>query len=608
MSKDRYRNKSRSARKPKTPGFNAMAEAFKEAGIERSPMPAEKKPQTKNKPRKKSVNKNRNKTENGGLLKKAYKGVNPLKKKGRRIIHQSPRDLEKVYGTKKRSGQRMVSHVTKNPGQSVSDGIHETNARLRISSDSRLNEVLVAMDQSDVKLSWPVADQYPVSGDQEVELVLGLDFGTTYCKAVVQEPDSGRAWAVPFVEQGQSMYLLQSRLWKDGESFNLAGNGVPVGNLKVPLLDREMPAGHAISVVSFLTLVIRYVKAWFYENKLSELGGAVPFWSANIGLPAANLEDEQMVKTFKMMLWSALLLAEKAGNNVEAAEVGQCFASVNEGMGKGRSEITLGAGIKVHIDQIGVYPEIAAQIYGYLKSDKWDKKQNMFMLVDVGGGTVDSSVFLVEDDGEEIEEIKFLSTGVQNLGVYRLHIERLKWHIDQLKGNDEAKKLLIRIQKILASEYVPKEVPDDIRTYIQSAIYPEQTIDEEFYRDFRDLLWDKTIMNLRDENGWINQKMEHLPYLLCGGGRYIGLYQQFANCINSPNSSTKVRLAEIPMYKPEKLIGDGLGNTEYQRLSVAYGLSFYYIGKMITRDELAPSTQSSRQIDYKENYIGPEMM
>ncbi len=47
--------------------------------------------------------------------------------------------------------------------------------------------------------------------------------------------------------------------------------------------------------------------------------------------------------------------------------------------------------------EFDVVPELSAQIYGFLESDRFDKKvKNVFMIVDVGAGAVDSSVFHVK--------------------------------------------------------------------------------------------------------------------------------------------------------------------------------------------------------------------
>ena len=77
-------------------------------------------------------------------------------------------------------------------------------------------------------------------------------------------------------------------------------------------------------------------------------------------------------------------------------------------------------------DQVRVYPEIAAQLHGYIRSDRWDSTRRKFLLVDVGSGTVDSTVVNVTLQDSE-PRYNFLQTSVDLLGTIILHRERLKF-------------------------------------------------------------------------------------------------------------------------------------------------------------------------------------
>lgn len=64
----------------------------------------------------------------------------------------------------------------------------------------------------------------------------------------------------------------------------------------------------------------------------------------------------------------------------------------------------------------------------------------------------------------------------------------------------------------------------------------------------------------------------------------------------------------MPMQKPENLAGTAHGKGEYQRLSVAYGLSFLDIGEVLTPDMFPPPPSHQPSQDFTDAYIGPEMM
>jgi hypothetical protein len=273
-----------------------------------------------------------------------------------------------------------------------------------------------------------------------------------------------------------------------------------------------------------------------------------------------------------------------------------------------RAQVAGDAGLEVHVDQIRIYPEIAAQIYGYFKSDLWDHSQTRFMLVDVGGGTVDGSIFTIREDPKTGDmTFGFLSSAVGNLGAYILHRERLAWHVEQLESCREGEDLARDFKEILNGNLMPSRISGDIRDYMTGVRYPDETADEKFYRRFSGLMWNRVIMNVKNSGSFRNDAFENLPFLLCGGGRAVNLYNKFISYINRPGSTTSVSLREIEMRKPSNLTGEGVGNEIYQRLSVAYGLSFLDIGEIITPDSF-PAPPDRKERDYREGFIDKDQV
>ena len=71
---------------------------------------------------------------------------------------------------------------------------------------------------------------------------------------------------------------------------------------------------------------------------------------------------------------------------------------------------------------VAVVPEIAAQIYGFVVSNSFDKKAaNNYLMVDVGAGTVDSSLFHVKPGRGGKWDFEFYTAAVEPLGVTNLH-------------------------------------------------------------------------------------------------------------------------------------------------------------------------------------------
>jgi hypothetical protein len=97
-----------------------------------------------------------------------------------------------------------------------------------------------------------------------------------------------------------------------------------------------------------------------------------------------------------------------------------------------------------------------------------------------------------------------------------------------------------------------------------------------------------------------------LPFLLCGGGRSLDLYKLFAQRVNAPNSGTRLRLRVIELARPSDLEPRRIGKDQYHRLSVAYGLSFYDIGKVVTPKMLPPPPPPAPINDRSDGYVSKE--
>ena len=561
------------------------------------------------------------------LFREAYEGVTEIKADGPAVVGKKRRKRKNKRSIKRtKSIPKVPTYIDVDGRTKIAvkgEGFLELGNRKKAHAkniESRPPQALKVSPKTTINLSALQDDvnhlyglsllesetlsESPKESQGEVDLVLGLDFGTTYCKVIVQEPDSGRAWAIPFSEGSNNPYILSTKVISTGKDFRLSGEGETVGNLKVPLLIKEMPAGHVRAVIAFLTLVMRHTKAWVKENISDQLGGMTPFWTVNMGLPARNLEDRSLTETFRKILWSGMLLSQKSGAAVTPAEVDHCLAMTQRILREGDEELKIKGYGSVHVEQLGIFPEIAAQIYGYLQSDLWDRNHEMFLLVDVGGGTVDGALFRVTEEGGDIR-FHFLKSSVKHLGVYILHRERLSWHFKQLNQIDPSGHLKDEFQNMLSKSVMPGEVPGEIGDYLDDAEYPKETSDKLFYNQFAHMLWDDLIQPVRNGLNHYGEHWDGLPFLLCGGGRSISLYNRFLEKLNDQSSSTMVNLRQLTMWKPDNLVSKGIGEDEYQRLSVAYGLSFRDFAEVLTVDMLTdhPPTQGT---DVSENYIGSE--
>lgn len=442
----------------------------------------------------------------------------------------------------------------------------------------------------------------------EIELVIGLDFGTSYCKVVVQEQGGHRAWAIPFSRDTAFPYLLRTKVWSQNGGFTLLPNGSAQGNLKMALYDDNASEASLINATAFIALVLRYSKAWFGHNKSMEFKGMSPFWFVHMGCPARDLQNGRLVRRFRKALWAGALLAEAAVPELLIDDVRKSLSAVECALSRNQSAASDGRFGEVHKDQVNLFPEIAAQIYGFLKSERFDPAQDTFLLVDVGGGTVDAGLFQVlKSKGGDVQFL-FRATAVETLGVYQLHRERLEWHIAQLKRTSRHPDIVNQLEGLLDANAIPAEVPGAIQDYLTGAAYPERTCDWFFYSRFAEMLWNSVVMAARSRLGREVGPGRRLQFLLCGGGRSIALYDDFVRHINSPGSGTTLRLYPLELDRPKELEPRSIGKMEYHRLSVAYGLSFLDIGDVITPEKLAALPSPVGGTDIGDRYISKDMV
>lgn len=444
--------------------------------------------------------------------------------------------------------------------------------------------------------------------DEEIDLVIGLDFGTTYCKVVLQEQGSGRAWAIPFSGDGDNPYLLCTKVWKDGLVFNLSGSGESKGNLKMALVSEKISDDDIINATAFLGLVLRHVKGWFWKHKSKEFPHMTPFWFSHMGIPARDFENQMLTGRFLKVFWAAMLLAEQVGSQIQNGDVIECLRAVHRALNADLQDVELPRFGAIHSDQARLYPEIAAQIYGYLKSDLHDPSQDTFLLVDVGGGTVDAALFKVIKSINGEVKFVFRAAAVARLGVYILHRERLAWHIGQIANTGRHSTVVTQLETLLRNNAIPWRVPGSIEEYLDGVRYPEKTCDNDIDNLLGSVLFQDVIIAARDRVGIVVEPGRKLQFMLCGGGRSVGLYQKFVDRINSPNSSTTLRLHRVEIGHPDQLEPRRLGQSTYHRLSVAYGLSFLDIGEVITPENLPPPPPPQNHDSWTRTYVSKDMV
>ena len=494
--------------------------------------------------------------------------------------------LGRVYGTVKCRPQAQRSTAC-DPDQLA-----------EVSLDERVSPNYAAFTGRGVRLQRlvPTHDGVATSIGSEssnaTDIFIGLDFGTSCSKVVLRDANLRKHYAVPFFELGSgNPFLLPSRVFLDRSGcYSLdasACNGVDsvsICDLKLKLLQDARNVRYMVHAAAYLALVVRHSRGWLLSAYRDTYSKTEISWGLNLGLPAEKSEDEFLTDRFQALALAAANLAGDEGSITECK-----VASHLEVATRALSEEDPGAfGLTVWPDMVGVYPEIAAQVVAFVESERWDTESRPFILmIDIGAGTVDVSFFSVQKTAGRL--FRFFKNKVAENGVVNLHRERVSWleHIlsSKLDLNDETKEFL-KTHSQLADGLM--EIPPSVSSYILGLHFSDtHNIDTMFFRAryrfqvFAEVL--HPVHRCRVPNG---EHWQALPVFICGGGSRMPLYREIVDSLNSIPGVNWLKVQRYYLTKPDQLLAPGLEAAEYDRLSVAYGLSFEKVGDIIRSHEI----------------------
>ena len=249
------------------------------------------------------------------------------------------------------------------------------------------------------------------SQSHSVDLILGIDFGTSCTKAVIGDPGlRAKSYPVTLVSeaQGLSQFLKPSRLkFRTSEGADRIES-----NLKMRLMDYPKDEKVRQLAILYLAGVIRQSIAWFEPLLQKNYTNRQPVWSLNLGFPAKAVDSTTpLVQSYLEVARLAALLG--------SSDLPIDFSSLHT-LASGESRSSNLATIPQ--ERVQLYPEIAAQLAGYVNSPY--RQRGNLLLIDVGAGTLDvSTIILHGNDNEDV--ISFHSCEVESYGVFKLFQRRI---------------------------------------------------------------------------------------------------------------------------------------------------------------------------------------
>lgn len=328
--------------------------------------------------------------------------------------------LNTVYGASKRRPppHRGSPHAEHLPSYTVLGKVEPNLSAFP--ADKKLRKLIPTHDGIEVQI-----DEV---GDDAVDMFIGLDFGTSCSKVVIRDSNRRDHYAVPFFEIGaDNPFLLPSHIFIDSDGrYYLDDHNVPdralsiIRDLKLTLMQDPRNVLYMIHATAYLALVTRHARGWLLSTYRDTYKSTGITWGLNLGLPAERSEDEYLSRRFQTLALAAANLAGRPGEITQetaAQYINFATRALND-----ESPETLG--FSIWPDMVGVYPEIAAQVIGFVESERWDADSKPFVtLIDIGAGTVDVSFFSIEKRGER--RFRFFQNKVAENGVMNLHRERI---------------------------------------------------------------------------------------------------------------------------------------------------------------------------------------
>jgi hypothetical protein len=354
----------------------------------------------------------------------------------------------------------------------------------------------------------------------------------------------------------ESDFLHPTRLFIDDDGTTecvptLSGFPMTVTDLKLNLMNRSDDDEATAHVACFLAHIVRKCRRWFDASQGAALSGYKFRWQLNVGIPSAGYSDDAMCRAFRRAACAAWRLAGGDGPVTIAAAHGLMAAAERE------EELP-----------IEVVPEVAAEVVGYARSAY--RQHGLHLLVDVGATTVDVCGFILSRGADGQDCYSILEAVVSRHGAQQLHFRR----VDALReARIETPLSLADDSGILAA------IPESIRSY--SPIIEHSSAFDHVDAEFSDIATNEImrcvvpIKKRRDPNSprW----REGLPVFLCGGGSRMQYFKTIVSSASDRAVASWIRVVPFrPIYLPvpRDLATAGMDERTFQRLAVAYGLSF----------------------------------
>lgn len=444
---------------------------------------------------------------------------------------------------------------------------------------SNLEEEVEIAQESDFS---QVVPQLPTEDNFDLDINLGIDFGTGYTKVCFRDVARDQSEVVTFAEPTQAGLTLDETIMPTRLAILQDGTlltGLTVAEWRndsrpirknidyikmrlaaidfrkdskeddwrlgqIPELDDDETVKSLCAY--YLSCVIKRSQQWIIQNRPDLFANQTVRWSVKLGVPVEHY-DSDALKTFKEVLAIAWLLKSSAieTSDLTIDSLNRLIAHLRQWKADNVAEDGL---------DCDVTPEIAAAVWSFLNSRQ--AQEGFYTFFDIGDGTLDGAAFIFKQ-GDGNRQVDFYIGQVEPLGVSAF-VEKTA---DELNCSTES------IQRSLIDSADP-----DLQTQMQCSATRKRI----------QQMVANVVMTGNSKHHQVRQFLvrqdigQNLKVFVGGGG---GNTTFLPNTIHATHSDFQQSNADIPPYQlrqiptPDDLAINGLDRKDFNRFAIAYGLS-----------------------------------
>lgn len=328
-----------------------------------------------------------------------------------------------------------------------------------------------------------------------------------------------------------------------------------LSNLKPGYLPKELEAEEAmfLNVFYLAKLIVQTKKAVRQQLPERQIPSDMPVrWSANMAVPDKYL-DSNVAESFRRALETAWLMYEifPAQPDLSSkSEIINCYLAAK----KLREEIKRELLSKGEDFDCSIYSEIGAEVASVTLSPT--SEEGLYVFVDVGAGTIDTSVFRFHRVDGEPRQLTYAAS------VFKLGAAQ----IDARANSSFSRKSLNWLRQI--KENILRLDKDEILSSITEEIKIAENEVTEEARDKLIAVFKEAFGKQNNVAAWTNLKL-----VMGGGGSSIQSYIDVARQSFSLKTTNTPQVETTVLKVPSDFNLDTLPANQFHRFAVAYGLS-----------------------------------